>query len=102
MLQYARQNTENYQESGQVVFNQADAADFRLSEPVALVVSTYDSLNHLEDFSSLKSCFRSLFNALVDGGTFIFDLNTRSGTRKMNAGYFSLPESEPYVSTSRI
>ena len=93
MLQYARQNTENYQESEQIVFNQADAADFRLSEPVALVVSTYDSL---------KSCVRSLLNAWVDGGTFIFDLNTRSGIRKMNAGYFSLLESELYVSTSRI
>lgn len=79
MLQYARQNTENYHESGQVVFIQADAADFRFSEQVGLVVSTYDSLNHLEDFSSLTSCFRSVFNALLNGGTFIFDLNTRTG-----------------------
>lgn len=79
MLQYAHQNTENYRESGQVTIIQADAADFVLPEPVGLVVSTYDSLNHLENFSCLKSCFRSVFNSLVDGGTFIFDLNTRAG-----------------------
>jgi SAM-dependent methyltransferase len=81
MLQYARKNTEDYNQDDQVVLIQADAADFVLSKPVGLVVSTYDSLNHLENFSALKSCFHSVYAALLDGGTFIFDLNTRAGLK---------------------
>jgi hypothetical protein len=58
---------------------QADAADFRLEAPVGLVVSTYDALNHLESFNHLKACFACVYAALLPGGMFIFDLNTRLG-----------------------
>ena len=35
-----------------------DASNFVLDERFGLVVSTYDSLNHLEDEFALQKCFR--------------------------------------------
>src|SRR5215207_3330258 len=60
MLEYARQNAMGYIESGLAKFIQADARDFKIDQPVGLVISTFDSLNHLESFITLKSCFRSV------------------------------------------
>lgn len=85
MLEYARQNAMGYIESDLAKFIQADARDFKIDQPVGLVVSTFDSLNHLESFVAIKSCFRSVFEALVEGGIFIFDLNTRLGLKRWNS-----------------
>lgn len=82
MLHHARENTRQYVESGQAKFIQADASDFKLDERFGLVVSTYDSLNHLEDERALRNCFRCVSN--VNVGYFIFDLNTRNGLRRWN------------------
>jgi SAM-dependent methyltransferase len=82
MLEYARQNAAGYLESGYARFIQADARDFMLDQPVGLVVSTFDALNHLENFIALKSCFRSAHAALTEEGIFIFDLNTRLGLKR--------------------
>lgn len=82
MLEYARRNTAIYIESGQARFIQADAAHFTLDRPVGLAVSTYDALNHLENLAALGSCFRSVRAALLEGGLFIFDLNTRLGLKQ--------------------
>ena len=81
MLHYARRNTARYVESGQARFFRADAADFSLEERFGLAVSTYDALNHLPDPSALRACFQCVHAALLPGGTFIFDLNTRHGLR---------------------
>ena len=82
MLLYARENTRRYVESGQAKFIRADAGDFSLDERFGLVVSTYDSLNHLEDEQALANCFRCV-HAVCDG-YFIFDLNTRRGLQNWN------------------
>jgi SAM-dependent methyltransferase len=81
MLDYARANAAAYIVTGQARFVQGDAANFEVDEKVGLVVSTFDALNHLPDFAALKGCFRSVYPALVEGGCFIFDLNTRQGLR---------------------
>ena len=47
------------------------------------MVSTYDSLNHLEDESALRNCFKCV-HAVCDG-LFIFDLNTREGLKRWNS-----------------
>jgi SAM-dependent methyltransferase len=81
MLRQAAANNEPYtqSESGQAQFVQGDAANFALDEKVDIVVSTYDSLNHLSSIEALHGCFRSAWNTLTDDGMFLFDLNTRHG-----------------------
>nr|MBN2278748.1 class I SAM-dependent methyltransferase [candidate division Zixibacteria bacterium] len=82
MLHYARENAGRFLESGQGRFVNADASDFTLNERFGLVVSTYDSLNHLDNEQALTSCFRCVH--AVSDGYFIFDLNTRKGLRRWN------------------
>lgn len=82
MLAYAKENTSRFWDAGQVRFIQSDAGQFALNDRFGLVVSTYDALNHLPDREALKSCFECVFAVLKQGGTFIFDLNTRRGLRK--------------------
>ena len=82
MLQYALENTRDFVDQGQAEFIVADAADFSLADPVWVVLSTFDALNHLPSFAALQSCFRCVQSALHPGGLFIFDLNTASGIRK--------------------
>ena len=81
MLHHARQNAATYIDRGQARFVQGDAADFDLGEPFGLAVSTFDALNHLPDMKSLRTCCQCVHRALLPGGTFIFDLNTRAGLR---------------------
>jgi len=82
MLGFAHENLARYVESGQCELVRADASEFTLEERFGLVVSTYDSLNHLEDESALQNCIRCV-SAICDG-YFIFDLNTRSGLKNWN------------------
>ena len=79
MLACARQNAQGYLENGQAAFIRADATCFAFKNRFGLVVSTYDSLNHLEDEQALKKCFECVYD--VSDGYFIFDLNTRAGLR---------------------
>lgn len=79
MLHEAAANNAPYLESGQARLVQGDAASFTLDEKVDIVVSTYDSLNHLPNEDALQSCFRSAWKVLNDDGVFLFDLNTRYG-----------------------
>ena len=83
MLHYARENAGRFIKSGQAKFVRADASDFALCERFGLVVSTYDSLNHLENEQALHNCFQCV--SAVNAGYFIFDLNTRSGLRRWNS-----------------
>jgi SAM-dependent methyltransferase len=83
MLHYVKENASQYIESGRAKFIQADASDFRLDERFGLVVSTFDSLNHLENEQALRKCFQCVF--AVSDGYFIFDLNTRQGLKRWNS-----------------
>ncbi|NIN99288.1 MAG: methyltransferase domain-containing protein, partial [Anaerolineae bacterium] len=65
MLRYAQESAAQYIGRGQARFLQADAADFTLDERFGLVVSTFDSLNHLPDENALRSCFQSVYAVLV-------------------------------------
>jgi SAM-dependent methyltransferase len=83
MLHWARENARAYLDSGQARFVQEDASHFTLGEHFGLVVSTFDTLNHLENESALRRCFECVFAA--SDGYFIFDLNTRRGLRGWNS-----------------
>lgn len=82
MLEFARHNAAGYVELGAARFAQGDAADYTLDRPVGLVFSLYDALNHLPDMQALRRCFECTYQAVLPGGYFIFDLNTRQGLRK--------------------
>ncbi len=82
MLDYARANAAAFIVAGQARFVQGDVSNFELDERFGLVVSTFDSLNHLPDFNALKGCFLSVYPVLVEGGLFIFDLNTSEGLKR--------------------
>jgi SAM-dependent methyltransferase len=82
MLAHARENAKRFVEAGQARFLQCDAADFTLGERFGLVVSTYDSLNHLDGVEALRDCFESVFS--VCDGFLIFDLNTKAGLSRWN------------------
>ncbi len=79
MLHYARQRLATALETGTARLIRADASRFAVRESFGLVVSLYDSLNHLADLEALTGCFRCVFDALIAEGVFIFDLNTRQG-----------------------
>jgi SAM-dependent methyltransferase len=85
MLIHARKNTLPYMVGKQAYFVQGDAACFEIDDEFGLAVSTFDALNHLPDKNSLEGCFQSVHQILVDGGYFIFDLNTAKGLKNWNS-----------------
>jgi SAM-dependent methyltransferase len=96
MVAHARENNLEYMIAKQADFVQGDATDFILDEKFGLVVSTYDALNHLPDEAALQGCFHCVLDILLEGGYFIFDLNTRSGLRNWN-GITVRPGDEVYL-----
>jgi SAM-dependent methyltransferase len=99
MLEYARENTAPFIDSGQARFEQVDVTRFAMADQFGLVVSTFDALNHLDSFEALRQCFRSVNPTLVDDGWFIFDLNTRVGLLRWNN--LSVEESEDAIVINR-
>ena len=85
MLYYAKENTKEYIDHGKAKFIKTDASSFHLDDKFGLAVSTFDALNHLGSKESLQSCFKSVFDVVVDEGYFIFDLNTRLGLKGWNS-----------------
>jgi SAM-dependent methyltransferase len=84
MLEHAAANNSEYVKTGQARFVQGDASDYQLDEQFGLVVSSFGSLNHLPSFEALRGCFACTRAMTKAGGTFIFDLNTRSGLQRWN------------------
>lgn len=60
-------------------FIEADARTFTLPQPVDLVLSTFDSVNHFASLDALEEVFRCVRRALTDDGLFCFDFNTEEG-----------------------
>lgn len=82
MLRHARNNAGSYAAAGHSHFIQADAGRFALRSRFGLAVSTFDTINHLDNEAQLAGCFQSARDALVEEGFFIFDLNTRRGLQR--------------------
>ncbi len=47
-----------------------------------VVISIFDTLNHLKNFEELMKVVKDVYNALNHGGLFIFDVNTEKGLKK--------------------
>ncbi|MBI1356046.1 MAG: methyltransferase domain-containing protein [Acidobacteria bacterium] len=73
MLRYARENATTAE------FLCADAREFVLPQPVAGALATFDSMNHLPTLEGLRQVFERVFQALLPGGWFLFDINTHEG-----------------------
>jgi len=54
---------------------QADMRGFRLPEPVDLILSEYDAINHVPRHSDLRRVSSAVARALNPGGWFFFDVN---------------------------
>jgi SAM-dependent methyltransferase len=85
MISYARENTKEYEAKGAVNFVETDVSNFHLKKEYGLAVSTYDSINHLENKKALMGCFGSVYQCVIGGGYFIFDLNTKEGLKRWNS-----------------
>lgn len=62
-----------------VTWQRGDMRNFALPGPVDLVTCFYDSLNYLLDPADLARTFSRVRAALVPGGLFVCDANTRAG-----------------------
>jgi SAM-dependent methyltransferase len=88
MLAFARTNAPG------VEFTVADARAFTLPPIYHGAVSSGDSLNHLMTLGDLTSAFDNVHSALVEGGSFLFDLNMEEGYRARWRGSFAFVEDE--------
>ena len=57
-------------------FTQADISDFNLKEKFDLIFCSYDTINHLDNFTSWIRLFKCVKMHLNENGIFIFDFNT--------------------------
>lgn len=73
MLRFARDNAP----AGEFILT--DARSFKLPDLYHMVVSTFDSLNHIMTLEELTSVFRNVYASLKGGGLFLFDLNMEEG-----------------------
>ncbi len=91
MIEHARSNAPGAE------FLVADAREFLLAEPVDMVVSTFDSLNHVMTLDDLGAVFLQTAGALVPGGRFVFDLNMAEGYEARWHGTFVMDEPGEYL-----
>ena len=66
-----------------VIFLRQDMRTLRIPERVAIAVSVFDSLNHLDTLKDLRATFRRVRTALVPKGWFMFDVNNERCYRRL-------------------
>lgn len=88
MLRHARARAPD------VTFIQSDARSFRVAEPAAAIVSTFDSFNHVMNPDHLREVFVSAREALLPGGALVFDINREEAYRDLWVQPSSLIEPE--------
>ncbi len=69
-----------------VEFVRADVTELRLARRFGLAYSVFDALNNLLEEDALESAFRRVYEHLLPGGVFIFDMNTSVGLRDLWEG----------------
>ena len=60
-----------------VVFTKQDMCSFTASNKAGAVICLLDSVNCLLSPKKVKECFASAYDILVDGGVFVFDVNSK-------------------------
>ena len=59
-----------------ITWSQQDMRELRVVEPVHLVTCLYDSMNYMLNSQDVLRTFEHVYDALVPGGLFAFDMNT--------------------------
>jgi SAM-dependent methyltransferase len=60
-----------------------DIRTFSLDERFDVIICVFDSLNHLLDFDEWRATFARVRDHLVEGGLFVFDVNTIGELRRL-------------------
>ena len=60
-----------------IIFAKQDMRSFTAANKAGAVICLLDSVNCLLSPKDVKSCFESAYNILVDGGVFVFDINSK-------------------------
>lgn len=74
-----------------------DAQNFSSDRSFHLVISTFDSINHIMTPNDLKSVTPQVSNVLREGSLFLFDLNTETKYRVKWPGSFSIEDEDPFL-----
>ncbi|MEA3407715.1 MAG: class I SAM-dependent methyltransferase [Chloroflexota bacterium] len=74
MLAAARAKAQGKRAS--VTWSRQDMRAFNLPQRVHLATCLYDSMNYMLTEDDLKACFTCVFDVLLPGGLFLFDMNT--------------------------
>lgn len=93
MLKYARIN------APAADFRLCDVRSFELSENFDIVLTTYDSLNHLLTLGDLTAAFRNTYRHLANEGVFVFDMNLEAGFQSRWLGNFNIWSDDSAVIT---
>jgi SAM-dependent methyltransferase len=88
MLKFARENAPSTH------FILGDARTFKLPAEYDVVVSMFDSLNHVMTNEELTAVFRNVWNCLKAGGLLQFDMNLEPGYLKTWHGYNGIIEED--------
>ncbi len=64
---------------------EGDMSSFALGERFDVVISVFDSINHLLDFDAWCATFDAVHAHLADGGLFVLDVNTMGELRRLGA-----------------
>lgn len=84
----------------QAEFTASDARTFTIIEKFDLVLSTYDSINHIPDLAQLGTVFNNVYSALRKDGLFFFDVSTEEGFRARWSGSSSIVAQDHVVASS--
>lgn len=94
-----RKKAESIKKPLQVI--QADMREFQLPEKVDLVTCMFDSLNFLDTKSDLEKVLKSVWNSLLPGGYFVFDINTEKALREVWPKFLFLYEGDDWFCVCR-
>src|SRR5688572_1178286 len=88
MLRFARQRAAG------CAFIHSDARSFSCDVPADAVVSTFDSLNHLQSVDDLTEVFSRVREALRQDGVFVFDVNREEAYQELWVRPYPIVEEE--------
>jgi SAM-dependent methyltransferase len=90
MLHWAKENAPSAE------FILGDARSFNLPPEYDVVFSTFDALNHIMKLEELGQAFKNVFNCLVKGGIFIFDMTLQKNFERAK-GHVHFVEKPGYL-----
>ncbi len=80
-----------------LLFLQADVNELKTYGKYNLVTSTCDGLNYVKNQASLKGLFEKIYDALLLGGVFVFDVSTRHKAQNVLSGQTFFEDTPTYT-----